>query len=269
MFSFRKPILRKSGSIKGIYHKRPSFLTTYNGYRSSPRAKISRKFATKSCKKILVNEKSKLIWKDYFMFKEKQKIFLNHHSCPMNSLLQSITYIKSFTLNIYFQNSIPSNRIIPIIYTTIDHFLHRISNIDLIDQIDKNEKKESVCRLKNHVWKSKRRWVTRILDNRSVVQRDESVIKAPSSIRPLPLPASYIKVIITAWTRAGLSNEPGRRIIWFNRVHQPRCPVLFHPGGGSRIAKPFDLAALIQAASWLSLCVMTFARDPGVHVTRT
>lgn len=131
MFSFRKPILRKSGSIKVIYHKRPSFLTTYNGYRSSPRAKISRKFATKSCKKILVNEKSKLIWKDYFMFKEKQKIFLNHHSCPMNSLLQSITYIKSFTLNIYFQNSIPSNRIIPIIYTTIDHFLHRISNIDL------------------------------------------------------------------------------------------------------------------------------------------
>lgn len=131
MFSFRKPILRKSGSIKGIYHKRPSFLTTYNGYRSSSRAKISRKFATKSCKKILVNEKSKLIWKDYFMFKEKQKIFLNHHSCPMNSLLQSITYIKSFTLNIYFQNSIPSNRIIPIIYTTIDHFLHRISNIDL------------------------------------------------------------------------------------------------------------------------------------------
>lgn len=103
------------------------------------------------------------------------------------------------------------------------------------------------------MWKSKRRWVTRILDNRSIVQRDESVIKALVH-SPSPHPASYIKVIIIAWTRAGLSNEPGRRIIWFNRVHQPRCPVLFHPGGGSRIVKPFDLAALIRGILIKPMC---------------
>lgn len=130
----------------------------------------------------------KLIWEDYFI-KKKRKYFWTTVQwipyCFSLYIKQSIICIKYLfskfhSIESYHSNNLCNDRSFPL--------SNEISKITIILNPYLRKKRRKVFVEERTTWKSKRQWVSRILDNRSIVQRDESVIKAPSSIRPPPSP---------------------------------------------------------------------------------